>query len=211
LEATAAGYGKSLHATLRFKNPAFSRFGVSEHPDKAAIAPNQRCIVCSNPLVEGGAFCPSCGAKTVPSSTLSAIDAYIEKKIDLELSTRLKDANSIVRELGDRAEGVVWNRLRLATWAFGLFLFFIAFLGLNTYSGVSRNIDRVAAAAEQRVQDKVDTIKASLERLSHDVDAQATLVAQKGGEISQKLQSLDATADTFSKRLDTMVKSLGKR
>jgi uncharacterized Zn finger protein (UPF0148 family) len=80
-------------------------------------------VVCSEPLIEGKAFCPSCGAKTVPSSTLSAVEAYIQKRVDEELSTRLRDANSVVRELGDKAETVIWQRLRLASWAFGLFLF----------------------------------------------------------------------------------------
>ena len=102
----------------------------------------------------------------------------------------------------------MWNRLRLASWAFGLFLLGLVFLGVDTYSGVSRSIERVAAAAEQRVEVKVDQIKATLDRLSSDVDAQTKRVSERGGEISQKLKVLDATADTFSKRLDAMVKSL---
>lgn len=106
---------------------------MSEHIDQPAPSANHRCLVCSERPIEGKAFCPSCGAKAVPSSTLSVIDAYIQKKIDLELSNRLKDTRSIVRELGDKVEGVVWNRLRLATWAVGLFLIILAFLGWNTY------------------------------------------------------------------------------
>jgi hypothetical protein len=181
---------------------------MSERLGQSTPSASRRCLVCSEPLIEGKAFCPSCGAKAIPSSTLSAIDVYVQKKIDLELSTRLRDTNSIVRELGDRAEGVVWKRLRLA----GLFLLLISggitFLGVNTYLGVSRNIERIAAAAEQRVQEKVDAIKASLDTLSGDVDAQTRRVAQKGDEISQNLQNLDATATALSARLDAIVKSL---
>jgi hypothetical protein len=58
------------------------------------------------------------------------------------------------------------------------------------------------------VQGKVDYIKAALDKLSGDIDAQTKRVAEKGGEISRKLQSLDATAGAFSKRLEATVKSL---
>jgi hypothetical protein len=38
-------------------------------------------------------------------------------------------------------------------------------------------------------------VKASLDQLSRDVDAQTKRVAEKGGEISQKLEILDAAAN----------------
>jgi hypothetical protein len=54
----------------------------------------------------------------------------------------------------------------------------------------------------------VDTVRGALDKLSKDVDAQTKRVSEKGGEISQKLQSLDAKADVIYGRLDTTVKSL---
>jgi len=89
-----------------------------------------------------------------------------------------------------------------------LFSGIIAFVGINTYSGLSGKIDRVTTDAEQRIKDKVNSTKVALDKLSSDVDVQTKRVAQKGGEISQKFQSLDATADAFSKRLDATVESL---
>jgi hypothetical protein len=82
---------------------------MSEHPDQAAASPAQKCAVCSRPLEEGWEFCPGCGAKTVPSSTISAIETYIQNKLTLEFSARLKDQSNIVRELADKAEDTVWE------------------------------------------------------------------------------------------------------
>jgi hypothetical protein len=82
---------------------------MSEHPDQAAASPDQTCAACSRALEEGWGFCPGCGAKTVPSSTISAIDTYIQNKLTLELSARLKDQSNIVRELADKAEDTVWE------------------------------------------------------------------------------------------------------
>jgi uncharacterized Zn finger protein (UPF0148 family) len=59
---------------------------------------NTACVTCSKPLVEGGDFCPFCGTKSVPSSTTSAIDTYIQNKVNMEFSSRLKDQGSLVRE-----------------------------------------------------------------------------------------------------------------
>ena len=70
------------------------------------------CVVCSKALVEGGDYCPFCGAEAVSASSVSAIDAYVRKKVDLELSGRLKDQNSVVREIGDKAEEILWSRLK---------------------------------------------------------------------------------------------------
>lgn len=87
---------------------------MDQHDDNSA-----RCAICSKPLVNQGAFCAFCGTKIIPSSTISAIDAYVQDKVNLALSGRLKDQSSLVRELGDKAEDIVWkriNRIHRHTW-----------------------------------------------------------------------------------------------
>ena len=200
---------------------------------------NQTCIVCSKLLVDGGEFCPFCGTKIVPSSTTSAIDSYIQNKVNLELSNRLKDQNSLVRELSDKAEDVVWKRLTrygvLAGMLVTCILGGITFVGINTLDGVSKRIEPAVAAAEQRATaakqaieetaTKVDAVRSSLDKLSVDVDTQTKRVAEKSGEISQKLQGFDAEiidaqkrgetyqarSEDLSRRLDMIAKNLDQQ
>jgi hypothetical protein len=212
---------------------------VTENPPQVAASPSQTCLQCSKPLDEGWEFCPSCGTKIVPLSTPSAIDAYVQTKINSELSNRLKDQTSFVREIGDRAEEVVWKRLKQYGVLFGILLAgvlgFIAFLGIKTLDDVSKRIEPVVSEAERRAQavrrtseetaTQINAVKASLDALSRDVEVQTRRVAKKGGEISQKFERLDATATTAQKRveiyqaradevsrnLDAMVKGLESR
>jgi uncharacterized Zn finger protein (UPF0148 family) len=154
---------------------------------------NTACIACSKPLVEGGEFCPFFGKKVASSSTTSAIDSYIQNKVNLELSTRLKDQSSLVREIGDKVEDVVWKRFThygvMAGVVLSCILGLIAFVGIKTLDHVSKRIEPVVAAAEQRAQaakrtideaaSKVDSVKASLDNLSQDVETQTKRVAEK--------------------------------
>jgi outer membrane murein-binding lipoprotein Lpp len=174
----------------------------------------ETCVACSKPLVDGGGFCPFCGTRSVPSSTTAAIDTYIQNKLSLELSNRLRDEAGLVREIGDKAEDIVWMRLRRYGAIFSVLLTcilgFIAFVGVRTLDDVSKRIEPVVSGAEQRAEaakrtieetaTKVDSVKASLDQLSHDVEAQRKRVAERGSEVSQKLEKLDATADEAQKR-----------
>jgi predicted nucleic acid-binding Zn-ribbon protein len=49
---------------------------------------------------------------------------------------------------------------------------------------------------------RVEAVKDSLDQLSRDVVAQTQRVAEKGGEISEKLDSLDAAANEAQKRAE---------
>jgi uncharacterized Zn finger protein (UPF0148 family) len=198
---------------------------MSEDPDGAAASPNRTCVLCSKPLAEGGVFCPFCGAEAVPSSTTATIDAYVQNKINSALSDRLKDQSSLVRELADQAEDIVWKRLKgygiISGALVACILGIIAFVGFNTLGDVSKKIEPIVKAAEQRAQaakrtidetaKKVDSVKAAVDQLSRDVDTQTKRVADKGGEISQKFERLDAGGDEFSRRLTAMEKSLETR
>jgi hypothetical protein len=199
----------------------------------------ETCVACSKPLVGGGEFCPFCGTRSVLPSTTAAIDAYIQGKLSSELSNRLRNEAGLVREIGDKAEDVVWKRLKRYGAIFSVLLTcilgFIAFVGVRTLDDVSKRIEPVVSSAEQRAQaakrtieetaTKVDSVKGSLDQLSLDVEAQRRRVAERGSEISQKLGKLDATADEaqkkgalyqshseeLSRRLETMEKSLESR
>ena len=197
------------------------------------------CLACSNPLVDGAEYCPFCGTRAIPPSTTSAIDSYIQNRVNQELSARLKDENSLVREIGDKAEDVVWRRLKhygvLAGVIFTCILGFIAFAGIRTVDDISKRLEPIVAAAEKRAQaakqtideaaPKVDAVKASLDKLSHDVDTQTKRVAEGGGDTAQKLQNLNSAINDaqkrvgeyqarsveFSNRLDAMAKSLDQQ
>jgi hypothetical protein len=194
------------------------------------------CRACSKPLTDGGEFCPFCGTKVLPSSTTSAINDYIHCKVNQELSARLKDENSLVREIGDKAEDVVWRRLKhygvMAGVILSCILGIIAFVGINTIDGISKKVEPIANAAVQKAEaakrtidetaSKVNSVKASLDNLSTDVATQTKRVDEKSGEITRKLQGFDAAmtaaekrgeeyqvrSDELSHRLDTMTKAL---
>jgi hypothetical protein len=196
---------------------------------------NTTCLACSKPLAEGGEFCPFCGTRIIPSSTTFAIDSYIQNKVSLELSNRLKDQNNLVRELGDKVEDIFWKRFRIAGLALALIFGGIGYIGWNTLDGVSKRVEPKVAAAVQRVEaaqrtieqtaTKVDAVKSSLNKLSDDVDAQTKRVTEKSGEISQKLQGFDAAitdaqkraeayqarSEELSRRLDVMAKTVERQ
>ncbi len=206
---------------------------MSESPTEAPASLSKNCVACSAPLVEGGKFCPNCGTRVVPASMTSAIDAYIQNKVNQELSSRLKDQDSLVREIGDKAEDVVWRRLKQYGVIIGgssvIILALIAFVGIKKLGDVQEGVQQavtarlepVVSAAEQRAQaaqrtidttaTRIDAVNASLDRLSHDVDAQTQRVAEKGNEISQKLENLDATANSMSEKLSAAEKALESR
>jgi hypothetical protein len=176
--------------------------------------PTEACAACSKSLVEGGDFCPFCGTRRVSLSTTAAIDRHVHNKVNLELSTRLKDQSSLVREIGDKAEDVVWKRLTrygvMASALLACILGFIGFEGFKTLDDVKKRIEPVVSAAEQRAQAakrtsedtgaKVDLVKGSVDRLAVQVDTQTKRVAERGGEISEKLNRLDAAANEAQKR-----------
>jgi hypothetical protein len=184
----------------------------------AAASPNRACVLCSKPLAEGWRLCPFCGAEAVPSSTTATIDAYVQNKVDSALSDRLTDQNSLVRELGDKAEAIVRQRFKGYGFLIVVIIAIIGFFGIKSYNDLFQKFTPVVKDTEQRVQavkrtidetaKKVDSVKASVDQLSRDVDAQTKRVADKGGEISQKFARLDAAANDFSNRLTAMEKSL---
>ena len=191
---------------------------MSEHPDKIVGPPSLTCASCSKPLEPGWEFCPFCGTKTVPSSAISAIDAYIQNKLNLELAARLKDQSSIVRELADKAEDTLGKRLKRYAIILSIAGAMLAYFGLKplyeTYAQIKPMVDTAKAQITEitgevtEASGKIALVKTAVNRLSSDVDTQTNRVDRKGGEISAKLQDLDTTATELSKKLDTIAKSL---
>jgi hypothetical protein len=165
---------------------------------------------CLKPLVDGGDFCAFCGTRRTPLLTTTAIDVYVQNRLNLEMSNRLKDQASLVREIGDKAEDVVWKRLKLFGALLTVILGFIAFIGIKTLDDISKRIEPIISAAEQRAQAakrtieetaaRVNSVKVSVDQLSTAVDGQKRRVAESGGEIAQKLRGLDATATDAQRR-----------
>ena len=78
------------------------------------------------------------------------------------LADRLKDQSSLVRELGDKIECIVWRRLKhygaLCGIIFALVIGFIAFAGIKTVNDVSTRLEPLVNAAEKRVRTQIAQI-----------------------------------------------------
>lgn len=171
------------------------------------------CPRCGDSLIAGKAFCANCGQPIAPNRAV--IDSYVEARIEREVTARFKAQNALVGELADSAEDVVWRRLKrysvicglLATCILGV----LTFLGLNTLHSVSTRIEPIVSAAEKRAQaakqtveqtaGRVEVVKASIDRLSKDVDEQTRRLAAQG-EISHKLDNLQSAADAALRKVE---------
>jgi hypothetical protein len=153
------------------------------------------CPACESPLAEDARFCPSCGARAVDPSVLSTVDAYINKQLDQEVAKRFTDQSSIAREIGDKAEDVIWKRLRIFTVLLVILLALVGILGYKTVNDVIQIIEKGTA-------EKVDTVKLRLDELAQDVEAQTKRVTERGGDISNRLAQLDKTANEAQARVE---------
>jgi macrodomain Ter protein organizer (MatP/YcbG family) len=187
------------------------------------------CQNCSKPLVDGGEFCPFCGERTIDESTASTIDAYIRTKLDQEIARRFTDQTTMIREIGDKAEDVVWRRVKVYTLFAIILLALCGFWGWRNIDDVSKSIgktlsDRVepliksseqkAEAAQSAGSDaeaKAESVRRSLDNLATDVDEQVKRITARSGDISTKLEDYDAKATQLSQRLDDQIKSLESR
>jgi hypothetical protein len=179
--------------------------------------------------VDGGEFCPFCGEKNIDQTTAGAIDVYIQTKLEQELAKRLTDQGSMVREIGDRAEDVVFRRIKVYTIFVLIFSAICGFWGWRNIDDVSRSIaraisdrvepliksaERKAQAAQQAGSDaegKAEAVRAKLDNLATDTDAQVKRITERSGDIAVALQNYDARATQLSQRLNAQLESLGSR
>lgn len=124
-----------------------------------------KCSACSKPLVKDASFCAFCGAQVVPPSPAPAIDAYIQKTIDSKLASRLKTETSLVRELADKVEDIVWKRYTRYVIILALLIAVLGasftFFGVTTSKDVSAKIDPIVQAAVRRAEAAKDTVEKS--------------------------------------------------
>ena len=97
----------------------------------ASPTPPVSCPTCSKPLTTNETYCPFCGAQVVASAATAAINAQVERKIDLELASRLRNQHALVREIADKVEDVVWKRFSRYTLLLGLLISVVYQSGLD--------------------------------------------------------------------------------
>src|SRR6266550_4140893 len=107
------------------------------------------CPKCGDALVKDKPYCPNCGLAVGTPTNRTAIDSYIQAKIDQELSARLKDQSSLVREIGDKAEDVVWARFKRYGWIVAVL---IVILGLWGVKSIDDAGGKIVESARQRVE-----------------------------------------------------------
>ena len=177
------------------------------NPDEPDAPRVRTCIVCSKPLVEGGEFCPSCGARNPTPVMTTVIDAYVQNRVDQEISDRLKDQTGVVRELGDKAEEVVLKRFKTYMTLFGALVAVLAFVGIKSV----RDLLEPVAQRVETLKPKIDETAAKVDDALAAAQSAQKHVSEATAEITHRLDSLSTTATDAQNRLETMTKSMETR
>jgi uncharacterized Zn finger protein (UPF0148 family) len=170
------------------------------------------CPRCGDALIAGKLYCANCGLAIVALPERVAIDAYVEAKVSQALASRLSDQTSLVREIGDKAEDVVWTRLKRYTWAVGIFLFLMGLYGVSSIQQAKSKIvdeahsrlepviedteKRVSAAQTEigKSEEQIGSVKKKLDETSTLADHQSERLTVQGGEIETKLARVQAAS-----------------
>ena len=144
----------------------------------------------------------------------------MDAKLASELSARIKGDAGVIRELADKAEDVVWTRLKRYGVIVGLFITIIfallAFIGFKTYgdlkASVLSQIQPTVAQIQGQANDigkvvddlkktKIPAITTSLNQVQGEADAQKKRVEGADGQIAKSMEALKlaetkATADS---------------
>ena len=101
---------------------------------------------------------------------MAAMQAYVDGKIAIALAATLKDQGSIVRELADDAEDVVWKRFKHYSIISGFFLVVIAglvtFIGFKTYADLKASVVEQVKPAVKALQDNVNALNGTVDDLN---------------------------------------------
>lgn len=193
------------------------------------------CPRCADPLIPGKLYCANCGLAVIALPDRVPIDAYIEAKVGEALARRLVDQTSLVREIGDKAEDVVWARLKRYTWAVTIALFLLGLYGITSIQEAKSKIvdeartrlEPVIADTEKRVTSarseiekseiQIGLVKKKLDETSNLADRQSERLTVQGGEIEKKLagvqeanQRVNVLNGGFEKRVTEYEKQLSE-
>lgn len=167
------------------------------------------CVNCGASLISGKPFCADCGRPNGAPPDLATMQAYVDGKVTAELSAKLKEQQNVVRELADKAEDVVWNRLKRYSVIVGFFLVVIVglvtFIGFKTYgdlkASVVQQVQPSVIAVEQRIKqvdgelaeverNRIPAVTQSLNKVERDAASQEKRVTEADGQIADSMQSL---------------------
>ncbi|MEP7353285.1 MAG: zinc ribbon domain-containing protein [Acidobacteriota bacterium] len=127
-----------------------------------------KCPKCGDLLVLEKPFCPNCGLAVGHLADRIAIDSYVQAKLAQELSVRLKDQSTLVREIGDKAEDVVWARLKRYGWVVTIGLVLLGFWGIKSIDDAGT---KIVASASQRVEPLIKGVEAKSEIAQSNMNA----------------------------------------
>jgi hypothetical protein len=191
-----------------------------------------KCPHCSENLITGKLFCPTCGLAIVPPDQKVALDAYITAKVSREIALKTQDQTTMVREIGNRAEDEVWKRITRYTWATGALIFLAGLYGFTSIRDAKQKIvdearvrvepvisdvERRAKGAQEElgdVQRRLPEVTDSLNRTAEMAEQQRKRIEGQGAEVSAKLDSFQKTAsraDQLSDGFEAKVRESQKR
>jgi hypothetical protein len=125
---------------------------------------------------------------------LATVDVYIREKLDQEVAKRFVEQNSLAREIGDKAETILWKRLRMSGVLLAVIIALAGFIGWKNVNDISQSIVKATAG-------KVEAVNVRLTQLSEDLDVQTKAVEDRGGDISARFAKLDEAANAAQGRV----------
>jgi uncharacterized Zn finger protein (UPF0148 family) len=157
------------------------------------------CPRCDETLIAGKQFCASCGLAVAPLVNMPEINAYVEAKVKNELDARLKDQSSMVRDISDQAEAVLWKRIRNYGIFVALIFSGIAWMGIKTIDDVAQ---KIVIGSEKRIEPLISTTESRAKAALADIDktSKKVVLVQNTLMESQKLQMTSETA--FQRKAD---------
>lgn len=160
-----------------------------------------KCPQCGDTLIEGKSHCAGCGLAVGSTADRRTIDSYIQARINQELSARLKDQSSLVREIGDKAEDVVWGRLKRYTFLSVILLAILGWVGINK---VDDAISKVVETARQRVEPLVQ----NAENRAKAAQGEIGKIEDKEKDLNKSLSDLGSNLSTAQAKVSEFDKKM---
>ncbi|MFT8912942.1 zinc-ribbon domain-containing protein [Zymomonas mobilis] len=182
------------------------------------------CPSCETELPPNATYCPSCGTKVAALTTGAEIDDYVKGRVRQELERKLLDQEVIVTNVADKAEDVIWTRIKralvISVPLFFIIIAFLGYLGFKTYGETVGKLKTVSAGAIKQVQDasklvqaerntilktasEADELKKRTDELSKEVQSQTDRITARGGEMSEKIAQYDKNETNVQSKLQS--------